>query len=79
MNDVDLRLRVVPVKVKKIPCSTCEHLGTARLDLDYWQVCSHPDSKEMFAGGRCLDLKEEDTPEWCPRLLAAGRKRAERL
>jgi len=66
------------VKLTKIPCSTCEHLGSAKLDLDFWQVCSHQDSTEMFAGGRCLDLAEEDTPEWCPRLLT-GRKKTERL
>lgn len=70
MNDVDLRIRIAAVKVKKIPCTSCEQLGTARLDRDYWKVCAHQDSKEMFAGGRYLDLKEEDTPEWCPRLTS---------
>ena len=77
MNDVDLRIRVAAVKVKKIPCTSCEQLGTARLDRDYWKVCLHQESAAMFADGRYLDLKEEDTPDWCPRMLVS--KKIERL
>lgn len=55
-------------KRKTLLCKECEFLGTARLEEDAWYVCSHAVAKDMFEGGRALDLSSEDSPYWCPLL-----------